>query len=580
VAYDARNRLRSMGGIMASSPELMQAAQGFQVGGVATAPPLLDTTDEARAPRAFAGLSGEELLAEARRDVVADLIDTSNPTPFQEDIRQIREQMDLGAFLKDISTDIGFGKYGASGHRAGQILGGVGDYFFRTPEEGEAASAAREHARTVRSWYESPEARDLFAQNPELREEAGNDPMGFYDRVVLGAAAEAAALETADAEDAAADEFERLRRARPSLAPEDDEGSIEPQPLTQEQVDKVTSLIEEGPTRKKDLRSRYEETLSLFKDVYGVDDNDQARDKAMSLATIGLAIAAGQSPNALTNIAQGLLVGTQGIAKRREATRERETKLRIAALETAAEQMKAEAENVPEFYDDKATKIETPFGEFDVFATTLQGAASGRQDRFKNPKAVVAAYQREMDERNRVEGSLNRAQELLRTKGGEITGLRGAGSRFISSLGSAINIDTGIDQNKLTPAQEYDTIMIQLAAELAPVILGESGRTISDGDRQRVAEALGFVVDKASIGGEPGITIKGFKQAVTAQPEKLLKALDLVSERLMEAYKPADDFMRQYFPDYLGQEEAEEAEEGVVIRTSNGNYVVRNKRAS
>jgi hypothetical protein len=221
--------------------------------------------------------------------------------------------------------------------------------------------------------------------------------------------------------------------------------------------------------------------------------------------------------------------------------------------------MKAEAENVPEFYADKATKIEAPFGEFDVFATTLQGSAAGLQDRFKNPKAVIAAYQREMDERNRIEGSLNRAQELLRTKGGEITGLRGAGSRLASALGSALNVDTGIDQDKLTPAQEYDNIMTQLAAELAPIILGESGRTISDGDRQRVAEALGFVVDKASIGGEPGITFEGFKQAATAQPEKLLGALDLISGRLMEAYKPADDFMRQYFPGQLEEKKAGES---------------------
>jgi hypothetical protein len=367
--------------------------------------------------------------------------------------------------------------------------------------------------------------------------------------------AEAAALETADAEDAAADEFERLRRARPSLAPEDDEGSIEPQPLTQEQVDKVTSLIEEGPTRKKDLRSRYEETLALFKDVYGVDDNDQARDKAMSLATIGLAIAAGQSPNALTNIAQGLLVGTQGIAKRREATRERETKLRIAALETAAEQMKAEAENAPEFYDDTATKIKAPFGEFDVFATTRQGAASGRQDVFKNPTAVIAAYQREMDERNRIEGSLNRAQELLRTQPDKITGPGGTAARFFSEIGSAFGVDTGFER---TPAQEYDTIMTQLAAELAPVILGESGRTISDGDRKRVAEALGFVVEPSSVDDVAGIKITGLGP-LTAQPEKLLGALEMLSERLSEAYRPADDFMRQYFPGQLEEKKAGES---------------------
>lgn len=507
MANDARNRLRSMGGIMASSPELMQAAQGFQVGGPVLIP--------------------QNAVGPFEGDPIVDLVETSGAnrtsSAVPPELRAILDEL-------DISPE---------------------DFAALDPEEQQAI--LDDPVRVMRE-------RTAEMYPAERRSRAANIASRRYDQQLR--LKEERALETADAEDAAADEFERLRRARPSLAPEDDEGSIEPQPLTQEQADKVTSLIEEGPTRKKDLRSRYEETLALFKDVYGVDDNDQARDKAMSLATIGLAIAAGQSPNALTNIAQGLLVGTQGIAKRREAARERETKLRIAALETAAEQMKAEAENVPEFYDDTATEIESPFGTFEVFRTTRQGHASGRPDVFKDPQAVIAAYGRKMDERGRIEGNLNRAMDLLRDHPKKIAGLGGMFARAREEFGAAIGRTPDIDTSNLTPAQEYDAIMTQLAAELAPVILGESGRTISDGDRKRVAEALGFIVDPTSVDDVVGIKLTGFSP-LTTQPNKLLKSLEMLSGRLSEAYGASDDFMRQYFP---GQLEEKKAGESSVIQ--------------
>jgi hypothetical protein len=49
---------------------------------------------------------------------------------------------------------------------------------------------------------------------------------------------------------------------------------------------------------------------------------------------IGLAIAAGQSPNAITNIAQGALAGTQAMQRAQAAASEREDALRMQAFET------------------------------------------------------------------------------------------------------------------------------------------------------------------------------------------------------------------------------------------------------
>jgi hypothetical protein len=72
----------------------------------------------------------------------------------------------------------------------------------------------------------------------------------------------------------------------------------------------------------------------LLQGIYGDESKDKARERAMNLAMIGLAIAAGQSPNALTNIAQGALAGTQAMQRAQSADREREDALRTTALES------------------------------------------------------------------------------------------------------------------------------------------------------------------------------------------------------------------------------------------------------
>jgi len=104
---------------------------------------------------------------------------------------------------------------------------------------------------------------------------------------------------------------------------------------------------EDGPppeVSKKDLRSRYKEQIKLYKELFGEDDEDRARDKAMSLAMLGLAIAAGQSPDFLTNVTQGTMAGLQGMSEQEQARRERDRGLQTLALETAIGEQSAEAE--------------------------------------------------------------------------------------------------------------------------------------------------------------------------------------------------------------------------------------------
>jgi|AKVG01.1.fsa_nt_gi hypothetical protein len=102
--------------------------------------------------------------------------------------------------------------------------------------------------------------------------------------------------------------------------------------------------FEELTTRpsKGGLRQRYDDRLALFQDIFGTDDKDEARDRAMSLAMMGLAIASGQSPNALTNIAQGAMAGLQGMSEQEQARRAQEQGMKTQAFETVLAEMEAE----------------------------------------------------------------------------------------------------------------------------------------------------------------------------------------------------------------------------------------------
>ena len=88
-------------------------------------------------------------------------------------------------------------------------------------------------------------------------------------------------------------------------------------------------------------RVRYQQRLELFQEVFGSDE-PTARDRAMQLAMIGLAIASGQSPNALQNIASGALAGMQAMSQQERERRNQQRELRSLAIESAMQDISEE----------------------------------------------------------------------------------------------------------------------------------------------------------------------------------------------------------------------------------------------
>jgi hypothetical protein len=88
-----------------------------------------------------------------------------------------------------------------------------------------------------------------------------------------------------------------------------------------------------------DFDTSYEQMLARLENVMGERDEDSRKKAMANLAMIGLAIAAGQSPDALTNIAQGTLVGMKGIQEAAAAEKAQEREMRLAALRMASDEV-------------------------------------------------------------------------------------------------------------------------------------------------------------------------------------------------------------------------------------------------
>ena len=82
----------------------------------------------------------------------------------------------------------------------------------------------------------------------------------------------------------------------------------------------------------KDSVKAYEK---MFSEMLGMDDKDAEKEMWHNMAMIGFAIAAGESPSALQNIANGMLAGTKMMKEDRATKQKREDAVKTMAIERA-----------------------------------------------------------------------------------------------------------------------------------------------------------------------------------------------------------------------------------------------------
>lgn len=316
---EAREKLRQQGGIMASSPELAQTVAKFANGG----------PTELQIPRVRSAIQEGGM---------------SYPSYRMLSRSQKRE---LGYPVSEIGGQLAFDRFGVG-------LGLVNPMDRFTPSGLNVSdilpSSVGRNAPTIRPDTEGTGEnmpRPSAGRNPRRRSTTTDTEM---DRLARESADEAArfrdeqgitdARESMGAAIAAGDEEEAARiaqDARKAL------GIDEPPETTDPVVEEPKMEPDDSGSprpNEQDFDTTYEQMLERLSGIMGEDSDEDKKKKAMAnLAMIGLAIAAGQSPNALTNIAQGALTGMKGIQEAEAAKASDERELKLAALKMASDEV-------------------------------------------------------------------------------------------------------------------------------------------------------------------------------------------------------------------------------------------------
>jgi len=135
-------------------------------------------------------------------------------------------------------------------------------------------------------------------------------------------------------------------RARPPTLEPIVKIANDPDLTPEEKSDKASNQIFTGLTGQEVNLSPKESVKAyekMFSEMLGMKDKDAEKEMWHNMAMIGFAIAAGESPDALSNIANGLLAGTKMMKQDRASEQARKDKINMLALSEANEDRRLEA---------------------------------------------------------------------------------------------------------------------------------------------------------------------------------------------------------------------------------------------
>lgn len=334
---EARDKLRGMGGIMASSPRLMETVQTYQAGGMVS---QSSSQYDLQVPAIRNAVDGPPL---GQRLYEAIIRKRANNVPVSID--EVRSAVESGELTSQQSMDLL------------SMLDDPG--YVPSPAEILAANAPGVTPTTEAPARLVPRPRQIV--DDYVAGVFGGRTLGEQRAIDMERASSLASSQNMDPATPLQMSADILPPAPRSPAPrspamEMDTGTpLDPNSDIMPPVKKDEPLIPDAETAPESFETTYSGMLKRLEGVMGSDSNEDTKKKAMAnLAMIGLAIASGQSSNALTNIAAGALSGMQAISAQEAAAKEQDKALRMAALKATLDQQAATAATQAEMArDDK-----------------------------------------------------------------------------------------------------------------------------------------------------------------------------------------------------------------------------------
>ncbi len=358
----ARNMLKGMGGIMASSPELANAVQGYSNAGQVRIPGYQESTNQSTViPDTISGvynfLKNKLFSGGGLDDFEKERVETLFPE--SELAKAVKEQeTTVNPYQSEIDKFVGMGigesieafdeenqrRIEESQKKVTELeqLGLSSEELMRRdPKEiSDLLEAARR--REEASVQKGPSVPENIMQKytiPGMDKEAL--PREFIeDRLQRPLTTEQGALPKELVEErlkgTVTPPKKEVLEQPESAAHEEEKGTVE------SGVNKIPDGVGFGETNAEKSAS-VEDLMKVFKDNA---PEYEGMDKGMAIAKIGFAIAAGKDPNALVNIAEGLKEGVEDQIKDKARRDEFNRQVDLAALQYAVgEKSTIDAEN-------------------------------------------------------------------------------------------------------------------------------------------------------------------------------------------------------------------------------------------
>ena len=319
---------------------------------------------------------------------------------------------------------------------------------------------------------------------------------------------------------------------------------VEPKPTSKEQVEKLitTGSKEEQQSELKQLMSEFKQNAPEY----------EGMDKNLALAKVFFSIAAGKSPDAITNIAQGLEKGADSFIKDKkerdafnrqvdlaalryglqERSKDRKQKFFIADKDVTVDGKKYEKGSVVNLTEGFIRKNGIPAGlttetltkaALDNAATVKKALAKLQKEKILAPKDFNTFSKRIDDAALNFTKSRNLQTliqgQIFNVADDRITGGLNAGKALVKKAFNVAGIDPGKNYSNI---EEYNRDMEEVANTLIQQILGEGSKNLSNVDRSLAQEIVGLYTS-----GAAGVTGYAF-----VDDKVLLKRLQRIHDKV------------------------------------------------
>lgn len=312
-----------------------------------------------------------------------------------------------------------------------------------------------------------------------------------------------------------------------------------------------------------------EKTVADFMQEYAAAAPEyKGMDKNLLLAQIGFAIAAGESPNAMQNIANGLLAGSDAMLKDKAAKDEFDRQVQLAAMQYGFGEVAQERALGRQFTDYVTSKEVTYRGKkygpnesipvlhsdiingrmpegviseatSDALATNFAAVQKSLQEQLKNRtlsgqeyEAAITKLETAAKDYTSANSMIPLLEASLERVNDEVSGgVTGADAWLYTTINRISNFVGLNPADQLENVEKYNADMQDVAVRFASEILGESGRTISDQDRVLIQDLVGLIKDKdflSAYAKDPNI--------LTSKIQKLIRKAESNRDNALGSY--------------------------------------------